>query len=101
MAVKKKSAAKSKPVKKTPATKGSRYRNLGKLHALLKTAFPNRRSGAYDVFDVLWLANQIGVTDEAIYYWFREESMPMKRARAIVAVKGCKISLGKLLPFVR
>ncbi len=77
-----------------------RYTSLGGLHTLLTEAFPTRKRKPYNVFDVQWLATRLGVTNKAIYYWFRVDSLPMKRAREIAAIRGCMIDLEQMLPFV-
>jgi len=74
---------------------------MGKLHVLIANAFPEHRTASYDVLDIAWLAKKLKVTDEAIYKWLRDDQLPsLARARAIVAIRGCRIKLDELLPFV-
>lgn len=77
-----------------------RYKSLGELHDLLERAFPDHRRPTFDILDIAWLSKQLRVTDEAIYTWCRNNTLQMKRARQIVEIEGCRISLKALLPFV-
>lgn len=72
----------------------------GKVHALLARAFPEHRTKDYDVFNVEWLATKLEMTEEGIYKWLREDRLPLKRARQIVKIRGCRISLDDLMPYV-
>ena len=81
--------------------KGRWKKPMGKLHVLLTKAFPEHRTASYDVLDIAWLASKLKVTDEGIYKWLRDDQLPsLARARAIVAIRGCRIELDDLLPFV-
>lgn len=91
-------AAKKSP--KKPPAKRDRHEPLSKLHILIAKAFPEHRTAKYDVLDIEWLASKMGVSDEGVYTWLRANSLPMKRARQIVKIKGCRIDLEALLPFV-
>lgn len=88
---------------KKPAPKKQqrgRYEPMSKLHLLLAKAFPEHRTAKYDVLDIEWLAAKMAVTDEGVYTWLRAGVLPMKRARQMVKIKGCRIQLEDLLPFV-
>lgn len=59
---------------------------FGDLHKLLKKIFPQYRTARNNVFDVKRLAAELKMTPEAIYKWLRQDSLPPKRARQIVAL---------------
>lgn len=92
-------AAAKKTAKKKAAPRG-RFEPMSKLHILLAKAFPEHRTAKYDVLDIDWLAGKLGVTDEGVYTWLRQGVLPMKRARQIVKIKGCRVTLDDILPFV-
>lgn len=74
---------------------------MGKLHVLLTKAFPEHQTKSYAVLDIAWLAAKLKVTDEAVYKWLRDDQLPsLARARAICAIRGCRLKLDDLLPFV-
>jgi len=76
------------------------YKPMGGLHVLLAQSFPTKRTADYDVFDVKWLARQLEMTEEGIYSYLRQNSLPFKRAEEIVELAGCKKKLADFLPFV-
>lgn len=73
---------------------------MGKLHILLARAFPEHRTASYNVLDIPWLANKLKVTDEAVYTWLRNDELPFGRAEQISKIRGCRITLADLLPYV-
>lgn len=73
---------------------------MGKLHILFAKAFPEHRTKDYDVFNVEWLATKLEMTEEGIYKWLRDDRIPLKRARQIVKIRGCRIELEDLMPYV-
>lgn len=95
-----KKSAKKPPPKKKAAPKRS-YEPMSPLHILLTKAFPEHRTASYDVLDIKWLAGKMECTDEGVYTWLRDNCLPMKRARALVAIRGCRIKLDEILPFVK
>lgn len=96
------------PKKKKPAPAKQRtlvnpkreYKPMGGLHVLLAQSFPAKRTADYNVFDVKWLARQLEMTEEGIYSYLRQNSLPFKRAEEIVELPGCKKRLQDFLPFV-
>jgi predicted DNA-binding transcriptional regulator AlpA len=70
------------------------------LRMLLFGALPEHRTATHGILDVVRLAEQLDVTDEAIYRWLRAGELPFKRAAQIVKIKGCRITLEDILPFV-
>lgn len=94
------------PKKKKPATRKGIvnpkrvYKPMGGLHVLLARSFPDQRTADYDVFDVKWLARQLEMTEEGVYSYLRQNTLPFKRAEQIVELPGCKKRLQDFLPFV-
>lgn len=72
----------------------------GDLHKLLTQAFPERRTASYDVLDIGWLAAKLEMSEEGIYKWLREDTLPTKRARQIVKIKGCRKTFDDFLPHI-
>lgn len=52
-----------------------------------------------DGFNVLALSREIDTTTEAIYKWFRENHLPPKRAKELVALSDGKLTLDTLSKF--
>lgn len=73
---------------------------MGKLHVLLAKAFPEHRTATYDVLDIEWLAGKMKVTEESIYNWLRNDAIPFVRAEQLVKIRGCRIELEDLLPYI-
>jgi len=88
--------------KRKPAAGKHRFSEpKGKLHVLLARAFPEHRTATYDLFDIAWLAQKLKVTDEAVYVWLRNDKLPsLARARDILKIRGCRVDIDDLLPFV-
>lgn len=73
---------------------------MGKLHVLLAKAFPEHRTATYDVLDIEWLSKKLKITEESIYNWLRNDSIPFVRAEQIVAIRGCRVKLDAFLPYI-
>lgn len=91
---------KKKPTPRKLLNPNRVYKPMGGLHVLLAKAFPDKRTAGYDVFDVKWLARQLDITEEGIYSYLRQNTLPFKRAEQIAELPECKKRLQDFLPFV-
>lgn len=84
---------------------------FGDLHKLLKKTFPEYRTERDNVFDVKRFAADLGLTSEAVYKWLRNDRLPGRRAKQIVALADArpvkkgnpphpKVTLEDFLPFL-
>jgi len=72
----------------------------GGLYKVLFKAFPGRRTLQEEVFDVKWLAEKLSISTESIYKWIRADKLPLRRAREILKLKGCRVTLEDFFPHV-
>lgn len=74
-----------------------RIADLGPLHSLLLLACPPDEKGKRSI---PVLARALGISNEGIYKWIRQERMPSKRARQIVEMSGGRASIDDFFPFI-
>jgi hypothetical protein len=72
---------------------------LGKLHSTIDKGFPRHRN-KFGGLDVRKIASEMHLTREAVYLWFRKESISPEVANKLVALSNGRLSLEKLSEFV-
>lgn len=80
--------------------KGRWKKPMGKLHVLLANSFPTKRTAAYSVLNIEWLAEKLGMSEEGVYKWLREDRIPFKRAKQIAKMRECTAEFEDFLPFI-
>lgn len=82
------------------ARKDRRSRKMGRLHSLLTETFPTKKNEAGEFISVAWLAGKLGMSSEGLYKYLREDALPAKRVRQIVALKGCTKEFEDFIDFI-
>lgn len=73
---------------------------MSDLHKLLTQAFPEHRTATHEVLDITWLAKKLKMSREGFYKYLRAGTIPMKRARQITEIRGCRKQLKDFLPYI-
>lgn len=75
----------------------SRYKDLGELQDLLLKACPPDKNGKRSI---PVLAKHLGVSNQYVYRWIDEESVPPKYVRKLVEISDEKVSFNDFHKFV-
>ena len=71
-----------------------------KVYRLFLRYLPKHQSPHFDcVLDVSKIAEDIGISDKAIYRWFNDDYIPGGRVYTLINLKGSKLTAEMLLPY--
>ena len=77
-----------------------RGRRLGPLYSLLFAGLPEfRKPEPARRLHCAALADALGITEQALYQWFRENNLPPKRIYQLLKLKGSALAVDDLFKF--
>lgn len=77
----------------------SRPGSLGSLYDVLDTAFPAYRT-RLGFLNVKELADDLDATPQALYKWFKQDKVPVKKVRKLTELGGKRLPMKALEPFI-